>query len=101
MWTTAWGLGFRGTQEDLWNPVINIELGAKLLGQLRTKVRSSAILTKFPFLFEWDIVLCLYNGGTTNNPDEKGKLRSQKYADRVMNIYYELKKKEAECEDEL
>jgi soluble lytic murein transglycosylase-like protein len=99
MWSTAWTLGFRGTQEDLWNPVINIELAAKLLSVLRGKVKKAGVLDKFPALFEWDVVLCLYNGGTTGNPSEDGKLRNQKYADRVMTTFYDLKKKERECDD--
>jgi soluble lytic murein transglycosylase-like protein len=99
MWTTAWGLGFRGTQEDLWNPVFNVELGAKLLRQLIDKVRTKLAWTGNR-LWDMEIALACYNGGTAGNPDIKGNLRTQKYVDRVMNIYYELKKKESECPDE-
>jgi hypothetical protein len=100
LFTTAWGLGFRGTGEDLYNPVINVELGAKLLDQLRTKARGFGVLAKFPSLIEWEVILCLYNGGATGNPDDKGKLRNQKYADKVMRTFYDLKKKEMDCLEE-
>ena len=100
MWTSAWGLGFRGTQDDLWNPVINIELGARLLRNLIDKVRSKQAWNGNRL---WDIEICLalYNGGTTGNPGPEGKLRNQKYVNRVLEIYVGLIRKEKECEDEV
>lgn len=99
MWTTAWSLGFRGTQEDLWNPVINIELGAKLLRVLIDKVRKRQAW-EGSRLWDIEIALACYNGGTTGNPDEKGNLRNQRYVDRVLEAYVSLRKKEKECVDD-
>ncbi len=99
MWTTAASLGFKGTQEDLWNPVINIELGAKLLRVLIDKVRKRAAWTDSR-LWDIEIALACYNGGAFGNPDEKGNLRNQRYVDRVLDAYVLLKRKEKECVDE-
>ncbi len=99
MWTTAASLGFKGTQEDLWNPVINIELGAKLLRVLIDKVRKRAAWTNSR-LWDIEIALACYNGGNFGNPDEKGNLRNQRYVDRVLDAYVLLKRKEKECVDE-
>ncbi len=99
MWSTAWGLGFRGTQEDLWNPVINVELGGKLLRVLIDKVRKRAAWTDSR-LWDIEIALACYNGGAFGNPDEKGNLRNQRYVDRVLDAYVLLKRKEKECVDE-
>lgn len=99
MYTTAWGLGFRGTQEDLWNPVFNIELGAKLLRQLIDKVRTKQAWTGNR-LWDIEIALACYNGGTTGNPSSDGKLRNQKYVDRVLETYTGLRRKDGECEDD-
>ena len=98
MYTTAHGLGFRGTGEDLYNPVINIELGAKLVRNLMDKVREkhSYLNTNL-----WDIEISLswYNGGSKGNPGEDGKLRNQRYVTRVLEKYQELRKKEKECDE--
>jgi soluble lytic murein transglycosylase-like protein len=98
MWTTAWSLGFRGTQEDLWNPIINIELGTKLLRKLLDKIEADNI-HKLTQLWPIECALARYNGGSKGNPDEEGKLRNQKYVTRVMKILCELQIKEKDCED--
>lgn len=59
MFTTAWQLGFRGQAEDLYNPAINTELGAKLLRQLKDKVRTSPNIHLWPL----DIALARWHGG--------------------------------------
>lgn len=98
MWTTAHVLGFRGTQEDLWNPVYNVELGAKLIRQLLDKVRARGAWQDSK-LWDIEIALALYNGGATGNPRPDGTLRSQKYVNRVLTMYADLMKQEKECED--
>ncbi len=99
LFVTAWALGFRGTGEELYDPTTNVMLGAKLINQLISKVRASGVISKFPFLSDWEIVLCNYNGGAKGNPDDKGKLRNQAYADKVMRLFYELKSREKECDE--
>ncbi|MDD5007265.1 MAG: lytic transglycosylase domain-containing protein [Syntrophorhabdaceae bacterium] len=99
MWTTAWYLGFRGTQEDLWNPVINANLGAKLLRQLLDEVAKEGVCNTYFELSPITVALCRYNGGNRNNPAPDGTLRNKKYSDRVMRTFEELKKKEIECSD--
>lgn len=99
MWTTAASLGFKGTQDDLWNPVFNIELGAKLLRVLIDKVRKRQAWDGSR-LWDIEIALACYNGGTVGNPDEKGNLRNQRYVDRVLEAYGRFKKSEKECDDE-
>src|SRR5436190_17055569 len=37
LYRTAQGLGFTGQPEDLYDPAVNIDLGARLLGQLRAR----------------------------------------------------------------
>jgi soluble lytic murein transglycosylase-like protein len=99
MYTTATMLGFSGKGEDLYNPVINIELGAKLLRVLIDKVRKRQAWGTSR-LWDIEIALACYNGGTVGNPDEKGNLRNQRYVDRVLEAYGRLKKIEKECDDE-
>lgn len=95
MFATATWLGFKGSGEDLYNPVVNIELGAKLLRKLLNKVKfeSSA-------LWAIETSLAQYNGGAWKNPDKFGKLRTQKYVDKVLDHWHKLKKKEKEECDE-
>jgi hypothetical protein len=99
MWTTAWYLGFRGTQDDLWNPVINAELGGKLLRKLLDEVVAEKVCDNNFWLSPIMVALARYNGGQRDNPSVAGALRNQKYVDRVMKTWQELKVKEAECVD--
>lgn len=97
MFATASWLGFKGTGEELYNPVLNIELGAKLLRKLLDKVN------KFESSALWPIETSLarYNGGAWRNPDKFGKLRTQKYVNKVLDNWCKLKKKEKEeCDEE-
>lgn len=94
MWTTAHQLGFRGTKEELCNPVINAELAAKLLRQLMDRTKSTTNEVFWPL----DIAICRYNGGSTGNPRSDGTLRNQSYLDKVKAKYWELRKLEEKCE---
>ena len=106
MLTTAWSLGLR-TQpdeklvEDLQNPVINIELAAKLLRQIMGKVacnKTERLDVKYKLHPE---ALCAarYNGGSSGNPREDGTLRNQNYVDKVFSVWHNLIKTEKECDE--
>ena len=99
MFTTAVSLGFHGSGEDLYNPVINIELGAKLIRKLLDKVIADRKFEKFFWLSPLAISMAMYNGGSTLNPDDKGNLRNEKYVIRVLKEWQNLKAKEKECDD--
>lgn len=106
MFTTAWGLGLRtqpdeAMAEDLCNPVINIELYAKLLRQNLDKLQKDKLKLKFSWLDMFAVALARYNGGSPLNPGEDGKLRNQHHVDNVTAAWFELKEKEAECADEV
>jgi soluble lytic murein transglycosylase-like protein len=94
MYTTAWALGFRGSGEDLYEPVYNVELGARLLKKLIEKASPP-----IGHLWPVEIALARYNGGSLGNPGSEGKLRNQKYVNRVLLTWAELVKKEKECDD--
>lgn len=94
MFTTAWQLGFRGQAEDLYNPVINVELGTKLIRQLLDRIGSSTNINLWPL----DIALARLHGGSRGNPRVDGLLRSQMYVDKVKVTYWELKGKKEKCE---
>ena len=99
MWTTAWSLGFRGTTgEELEDPATNIMLEAKLIRSLIDKVRAKGVCQNNG-LWEIEVATALYNGGSRDNPDASGKLRNQRYVDRVMDAYWALRKKERECDE--
>lgn len=100
MWTTAWQLGFRGNQEDLWNPVYNVELGAKLIRMLLDNVVSTEHAS-FYWLSPLSITLARYNGGGRGNPDTNGELRNQAYVNKVMKRWEDIKKTEQECTDDV
>lgn len=101
MWTTAWALGFRGTQEDLWKPDTNVDLGCKLLRQLIDKVIETVPSKQYPWLSPLDIALARYNGGKTKNPnvepvlplDRYGNIRNKKYVVRVLKTWDEFSAK--------
>ena len=101
MYTTAWALGYRGSGEDLYNPVINIELGSKLLRQIVDRVLRDKIVDKHIWLSPLSVALARYNGGMYLNPDDKGVLRNQKYVEKAIRAWSELKAKEKECDDEV
>lgn len=89
MYTTAVALGFPqdGNPEDLYNPVYNIELGAKLLRQLMDKS------------YGWfDVSLSRYNGGYGGNPGADGSLRNASYVNKVRQTYWNLRKTEENCD---
>jgi soluble lytic murein transglycosylase-like protein len=94
MFTTAWNLGFRGQAEDLYNPVINVQLGAKLLAQLIDRISATTNINLWPV----DIALARYNGGSRGNPRVDGILRNQMYVDKVKVAYWEIKAKREKCE---
>lgn len=94
MFTTAWQLGFRGQAEDLYNPVINTELGAKLLRQLVDRIRTTNNIHLWPL----DIAICRYHGGSKGNPGNDGTLMDQGYLDKVKAKYWGLMGVEEDCD---
>jgi len=94
MFTTAWQLGFRGQAEDLYNPVINVELGAKLMRQLMDRVRSTSNIGLWPL----DIALARWHGGSRGNPSTDGLLQDQAYVDKVLGVYWGLRGEKDDCE---
>lgn len=99
MYTTAWALGFRGPGEDLYDPVVNIELGSRLLRQIVDRVLTGGHVNKFIWISPLEIALARYNGGMMKNPDERGALRNRKYVDKVLRNWADLKAKEKECDE--
>lgn len=105
MFTTAWALGLR-TQpdeamvEDLCNPVINIELGSKLLRQILDKLYKEKLKMKFSWLDMFAVSLARFNGGSPGNPDDNGKLRNQHYVDNVTAKFFDLSETEKNCPKE-
>lgn len=94
MFTTAWQLGFRGQAEDLYDPVINTELGAKLLRQLKDRVRTSPNIHLWPL----DIALARWHGGSRGNPRTDGLLQDQPYVNKVLGAYWGLIGEKEDCE---
>jgi len=89
MYTTAVSLGFPkdGPGEDLFNPVYNTELAAKLIRQLLDKNYGW-----------WDVVLSCYNSGQGGNPAPDGSIRSIAYINKVRKTYWNLRKTEENCD---
>ena len=98
MYPTATNLGFSGSGEDLYNPVYNIELGAKLLRRNLNRIYDLGLHMNTQNL-PIEIALARYNGGTWKNPDKNGELRNIKYVKKVMRKWFELHKLEKECDD--
>ena len=97
MWTTAWALGFRGTtSEDLEDPAVNIELGAKLIRQILDKVYATQACGCFR-LTPIGVTLARYNGGSGDNPDADGNLRNFRYMNKVFTAWDALKASEEDC----
>ncbi len=94
MYTTAHQWGFRRKPEDLYVPVFNIEIGTKVLRKFLDLVPEEY---KVDPIFWMEAGLASYNGGRGRQIDN-WKLRNQSYADKVMDIYFKLKKKEKECD---
>ena len=86
---TSWDMGFRGKPEDLYDPLTNINLGAKLLKANIEMVTDRKIHIKHQ-LFPVLVAICWYNGGSRGNPDHDGSLRNQSYADKVFEKWYHL-----------
>lgn len=90
MFTTAWQIGFRGPAVDLYNPVINVELGAKFFRYLLDGIEKGTNHLVYQ-LWPITIALARYNGGLTNNPTSNGKLRNQDYVNRVFKYWIEMR----------
>lgn len=90
MYTTAWELGFRGEPEDLYNPVYNIELGAKLMRRHLDKMKEIQNIDPYIAHFPYGVACAWYNGGRKNNPQIDGRLRNPEYVDKVKIAMWKL-----------
>lgn len=87
MYTTAWNLGFRGAGEELYEPVVNVELACRLINQIQAGIKPAAHFKCWPV----EIVLARYNGGSMGNPDTGGGLRNYQYTRKVLKAYWEIR----------
>lgn len=98
MYTTAWELGFRDEPEELYNPVYNVELGAKLLRRHLNKMKGIQNIEPYIAHWPWGIALAWYNRGRKNNPDVTGKLKNPEYLDKVkIEMWKLIASGEEEC----
>lgn len=97
MFVTAYEAGFPGKADELYNPVYNVEIGAKILHRHYEKVERDGVHIKFG-LWPMRIITARYNGGTGGNPGPDGSLRNQAYVDKVFSTWAALWQKEKECE---
>jgi soluble lytic murein transglycosylase-like protein len=95
LYTTAYGMGWRGEAEELYDPTTNIDLGCKLLRQLLLGIKTSPNKNLFPI----EIALARYNGGFSGNPSPDGKLRNYEYVRRVKAAYWDLRPKYKNCDE--
>ena len=87
MYVVAWEIGFRGKGEELYNPVLNVELGAKFLRHHLNRIMQTGVCVKWWNLRPIDVAISRYNGGPGGNPNSKGILRNQKYVDKVRRTW--------------
>ena len=89
MFTTAWSMGFRGKETDLYDPMINVNPGAKLLRANINSIEEKKLHIKHQM---WSIRISLsrYNGGSRGNPDGDSNLRNQSYVDKVFKAWRKL-----------
>jgi soluble lytic murein transglycosylase-like protein len=113
LFTTAWSMGmrpdnwktmthqdFQAFAEKLYDPPVNIDLGAKLIRQNLDGVYATQACGCFR-VTPIGVALARYNGGSRGNPDENGDLRNFKYVSKVFMFWDRLKLAEKECDDEV
>ena len=95
LYTTAADLGLGNDFDfnDLYNPVINIELGARLVRTELTRIEASGVLVRAQ-QWPYKIALARYNGGGSGNPRQDGTLRNQPYVDKVFANWATLRTQE-------
>jgi len=96
MYVVARENGFKRGAEDLYDPVANIGLGAKILRGHHDDAIAEGVHIKTG---TWPIKIALarYNGGRGGNPGADGRLRNHTYVDKVMEKWWELHENEEEC----
>jgi len=96
MYPTAVMFGFTGEPEELYEPVYNVMLGARIIRLHINKITESTNVTFWPI----DIALARYNGGNRRNPGPDGKLRNIAYLKKVKQAYWDLLGEgEHDCDD--
>jgi len=98
MFVVAYENGFAGDAEELYNPVINVEIGAKILAKHVEKCQKEGVHVRYK-LWPLMIAAARYNGGSGGNPDQTGRLRNQPYVNKVFKVWNQLILKEKECEE--
>jgi soluble lytic murein transglycosylase-like protein len=95
MYTTAVGLGFDEDfdPEDLYNPVLNIEAGARVFRANLDGIEKEGVHVKYG-IWPYRIALARYNGGPWKNPDEQGVLRNIEYVNKVFGHWRRLRQTE-------
>lgn len=99
MYVVAMELGFKGKPEELYNPVYNIELCAKLIRKHIDAVHKRNYQSKWS---DQELAVGRYNGGGGRNPLPSGEFRSkriEKHVKRFIKHYADLRKEEKECDD--
>ena len=97
LFVVAYEAGFTGTATDLYNPVYNVEIGAKILSRHYDKVIRDGIGIKTG-VWPLKIICCRYNGGQGGNPSADGTFRNMPYAEKVFAVWRDLFEREKECD---
>lgn len=102
MYVVAVELGFKKGRsgEELCDPVVNIELGAKKLRLILDTMYKYKTPDRNFDMLPIKMAIAKYNGGGGAGPDKEGNLRKrpEKHADKVMKIWTELREEETECD---
>lgn len=105
MYTTAHGLGYRGDGEGLYDPVVNVELGAKYMRKLVDKCKRERWHFDTPFN-PMSMALARYNGGSYKIPDEDGWINEGdgenynplNHMRKVFKTFRQLLSEEGDCD---
>jgi soluble lytic murein transglycosylase-like protein len=97
MFTTAWGMGYRGDGEGLYDPVVNVTLGARYIRKLIDKCKKERWHFNTPFN-PLSMAMARYNGGSYKNPDKDGWIRNEAYVKKIFKTFRQLKEEEEGCD---
>ena len=90
MFPTARETGYDGEAAGLYDPDVNIGLGAKYVRHLLDGVWAEGLPWKHDTLSAYDMALAQYNGGRHRNPAADGTLRNKSYVDKVWAAFKEI-----------
>lgn len=75
LYRTAWALGYRGAAQALYNPAVNVPLGARFFGDLYEQARANG--------WGLDSALSAYNAGGSGDRPGDGKRKTSRKDGRV------------------